>query len=145
MLKIISGLKAFNSKWPCAPPWLTAKLLPITWQHTILSASIWVGFTFPGIIDEPGSLAGMFISPNPDLGPDERKRKSFRILNNEMAREFKELEKLTNESWFAIASNLFIAGLYLFVVILFRCLQKILSKFLGALIPDPTAVPPWAK
>ena len=41
-----------------------------------------------------------------------------------------------------MALNLFLAGLYLPFVILFKFLQNILSKFLGALIPDPTAVPP---
>ena len=50
------------------------------------------------MIDEPGSLAGMFISPKPHLGPDERNLKSLRILNKETARVFIELEKFTNES-----------------------------------------------
>ena len=28
---------------------------------------------------------------------------------------------------------------------MFKCLQKTLSKFLGAFIPEPTAVPPCAR
>ena len=99
----------------------------------------------PGIIDDPGSLAGILISPKPDLGPEDKNLKSLRILTNETANVLSELEKLTNESWLAIASNLFLAGLYLLFVSLFKYLQKILSKFFGAFIPEPTAVPPWAK
>ena len=64
----------------------------------MLSASICVGFTLPGIIDEPGSLAGILISPNPDLGPDDKNLKSFKNFSNETAIKFKELEKFTNES-----------------------------------------------
>ena len=86
-------------------------MFPITWVQIILKASICVGFTLPGIIDEPGSLAGILISPRPDLGPEDKNRKSLRIFNNDTANVFSEFEKLTNESWLAIASNLFFAGL----------------------------------
>jgi hypothetical protein len=37
-------------------------------------------FTFPGIIDEPGSFSGMCISPIPDRGPEANIRISFAIL-----------------------------------------------------------------
>ena len=56
----------------------------------------------PGIIDEPGSLAGILISPNPDLGPEDKNLKSLRIFNNETANVFNEFEKLTSESWLTI-------------------------------------------
>ena len=46
----------------------------------------------------------------PDLGPEDKNRKSLRIFNNDTANVFSEFEKLTNESWLAIASNLFFAG-----------------------------------
>ena len=39
-------------------------------------------------------------------------------------------------------SNLFGEGEYLFLIILDKFLQNNLSKFLGELMPDPTAVPP---
>ncbi len=32
--------------------------LPMTWQHTMVRASHWVGLTLPGMIDDPGSLLG---------------------------------------------------------------------------------------
>jgi len=64
----------------------------------MLKASIWVGFTFPGIIDDPGSLAGKISSPKPDLGPDAKNRISFIIFNNEIDKVFKEFEKLISGS-----------------------------------------------
>ena len=42
-------------------------------------ASTWVGLTFPGIMEDPGSFSGRFNSPRPDRGPDAKKRKSFAI------------------------------------------------------------------
>ena len=62
--------------------------LPITCVHTIVNASHCVGFTFPGIIDDPGSFAGSIISPIPDLGPEPSQRISFAILNKELAITF---------------------------------------------------------
>ena len=51
----------------------------------MVSASHCVGFTFPGIIDEPGSLDGIIISPIPLLGPEANKRISFAILLSDIA------------------------------------------------------------
>ncbi len=31
----------------------------------MVRASTWVGLTFPGMMEDPGSLAGMVISPMP--------------------------------------------------------------------------------
>jgi hypothetical protein len=59
----------------------------------MLKASICVGLTFPGIIDDPGSLAGKINSPNPDLGPDAKNLISFMIFNNDIDKVFKEFEK----------------------------------------------------
>ena len=57
-----------------------------------------MGFTFPGIIEDPGSLAGKINSPKPDLGPDAKYRISFIIFNNDIDKVFKEFEKFTSES-----------------------------------------------
>lgn len=35
-----------------------SRYLARTWQHTMVSASHWVGFTLPGMMLEPGSFAG---------------------------------------------------------------------------------------
>jgi hypothetical protein len=42
----------------------------MTWQHTIVIASHCVGLTFPGMMEEPGSLAGKASSPKPQRGPE---------------------------------------------------------------------------
>jgi hypothetical protein len=65
----ISGLKTFSSKLPDAPPTVIATSLPNTWQHTIVSASHWVGLTLPGMIELPGSFSGITSSPSPERGP----------------------------------------------------------------------------
>lgn len=79
-LEAIKGLNTFNSKWPLAPPIVTATLLPITCAHNMVMASHWVGFTFPGIILDPGSFSGRMSSPSPLLGPLPKKRISFAIF-----------------------------------------------------------------
>ena len=79
-LAAINGLKTFSSKCPVAPPMVTATSLPITCAQTMVKASGCVGFTFPGIIDEPGSLSGIIISPMPHLGPELNMRTSLPIF-----------------------------------------------------------------
>src|SRR5579863_1230152 len=48
-------------------------------------ASHCVGFTFPGMIEDPGSFSGMDISPNPQRGPEASQRMSFEIFISEAA------------------------------------------------------------
>ena len=55
----------------------------------MVKASHCVGFTFPGMIELPGSLAGIIISPIPDLGPDAIIRISLAILFKDTAICFK--------------------------------------------------------
>ena len=40
----------------------TAVSLPMTCTATMVSASHWVGFTLPGMMEEPGSFSGINIS-----------------------------------------------------------------------------------
>ena len=74
-------------------------------------ASHYVGFTLPGIIDEPGSFSGNNNSPSPDLGPDPKNLISLAIFINETANVFNAPLKNTNASLEAKDSNLFAAGL----------------------------------
>ena len=60
-----------------------------------MTASDCVGLTFPGIIDEPGSLDGNINSPYPALGPEPKKRMSFAIFIKQTAAVFKVPEKFT--------------------------------------------------
>ena len=46
----------------------------------MVMASHWVGFTFPGIMELPGSFSGKESSPRPHLGPEPRNRMSLAIL-----------------------------------------------------------------
>ena len=145
MLWAISGLKTFNSKCPCEPAIVIPLWLPITFTQTIVTASDWVGLTFPGIIDEPGSFAGKIISPYPALGPDPRNLISFAIFIRLTAAVFNVPEKFTISSWAAKAANLFLVGLKGNLVIFLISFITFLSKPFLLFIPVPTAVPPWAK
>lgn len=69
----MTGLKTFNSKWPLEPPTVMATWLPKTWAQTIVIASDCVGFTLPGMIEEPGSFSGSESSPRPHLQQREKK------------------------------------------------------------------------
>ena len=65
-----------------------ATSFPTTCAQTIVTASDWVGFTFPGMMELPGSLAGMIISPIPDRGPEAMSRMSLAILFRDTANCF---------------------------------------------------------
>lgn len=81
-------------------------LLPMTCAATIVKASHWVGFTFPGMMLDPGSFSGKLSSPSPQRGPEPRKRMSFAIFMNETARTLSAPEASTIASCAASASNL---------------------------------------
>ena len=59
---------------------LIATSLPNTCAASIVTASLCVGLTLPGMIDEPGSFSGMLISPMPLRGPLASQRTSLAIL-----------------------------------------------------------------
>ncbi len=69
-------------------------------------ASLWVGFTFPGIILEPGSFSGIYNSPKPQRGPLANQRISLAILFRLVASVFKAPDANTAASRPARASNL---------------------------------------
>ena len=119
--------------------------MPITLAQTIVTASHWVGLTFPGIIDEPGSFSGSINSPYPARGPEPKNLTSFDIFINATAQVFSVPEKFTIESWAASSANLLEAGLKGILVYLAISLTIFLSKPFLELIPVPTAVPPCAK
>ena len=76
----ITGVKTLSWKLPCVPAKPTVASLPNTRVTTIVIASDWVGFTLPGMIDEPGSFSGMRSSPMPVRGPDASQRTSLAIF-----------------------------------------------------------------
>ena len=104
-----------------------------------------MGFTLPGIIDDPGSFSGNYNSPNPLLGPLPKNLISFAILCKELANVDKLPWNSVKASFVAKASNLFSAGTN-FVPVKFEIsLQNCWSNSLNEFKPVPTAVPPWAK
>jgi hypothetical protein len=71
------------------PPTLMATSFPKTCAAIMVKASHCVGFTFPGMIEEPGSLSGIKISPMPLRGHEDNMRISFAIYIKLTATVFK--------------------------------------------------------
>src|ERR1700733_5601638 len=88
----MTGLKTFSSKLPCEPANPIAAVAPCTWTQTMVMASHWVGFTLPGMIEEPGSFSGIDNSPRPQRGPEASQRISFEIFIN-------EADKVSSAPW----------------------------------------------
>ena len=82
-------MNTFNSKLPWEAAMPTAVSLAMTWTATMVTDSHWVGLTFPGIIELPGSFSGMKISPRPHRGPLDSQRMSFAIFIISAASPFK--------------------------------------------------------
>ena len=85
----IIGIITFSSKFPFAPAQLMVTSLPMTCAHTIMSDSLMTGFTFPGMIELPGCVAGNRISPMPHRGPLPSQRMSLAILKRVTAIVFR--------------------------------------------------------
>ena len=100
------GRNTFSSKLPEAPPKLMATSLPNTCAASMVTASLWVGLTLPGMMDEPGSFSGMLSSPMPLHGPLASQRTSLAIFIRLAARVFKAPWACTSASTDARASNL---------------------------------------
>ena len=79
-LLMMIGRIALSSKLPWAAGDGDGESSPITWMQTMTIASYWVGLTLPGMIDEPGSLAGSMSSCIPERGPEASQRMSLAIF-----------------------------------------------------------------
>src|SRR6185369_459574 len=95
----------FSSKFPAAQPQVMAASCPITWAHIISKLSAITGFTFPGIILDPGCNSGSRISPSPPRGPEPSQRMSFAIFVNETAQVLSAPLKNETASFAACASK----------------------------------------
>ena len=60
----------------------------MTCTATIVNISHCVGFTFPGIIEDPGSFSGIEISARPARGPEASHLISFAIFIKSVASAF---------------------------------------------------------
>src|SRR5205809_598355 len=118
--------------------------LPMTVTPTCMTASGMTGFTFPGIIDEPGWTGGRFSSLRPVWGPEPSHRRSFAILIVDTATARIAPLASTRASWDAWASKWFSAtrNFVSVAALIFSTTRPGNSGC--ALIPVPTAVPPIA-
>ncbi len=78
-------------------------------MHTMTIASHCVGFTFPGMIELPGSLAGSRSSASPARGPEASQRMSLATFISTTASARSPEEALTIASRPASAANLLAA------------------------------------
>ena len=104
-----------------------------------------MGFTFPGIIELPGSFSGIVISPSPHLGPLASHLISLDIFSRSQASALMAPWENTSSSFELKAWNLFSALANSSPVISSTALAASIPKSLGALSPVPTAVAPSAK
>ncbi len=139
-----TGLKTFSSKLPCEPAIVMATSLPKTCVQTMVSASDWVGFTLPGMMDEPGSFSGSSSSPRPERGPEPSQRRSFAIFIRSVARVLSVPCACTIAPCEASAANLLGAEVNGWPVSSAIAAAARSPKSAGAFSPVPTAVPPIA-
>ena len=92
MLYMIAGVITLSSNCPACTAKDTAASLPTTWKATMSRHSAITGFTFPGMMDEPGCTGGSTISFNPVVGPEASNRKSFAMRMSSNANSLSPLE-----------------------------------------------------
>ncbi len=127
---------------PAAPAVATVASLPTTWAATIRTASGTTGFTFPGMIDEPGWRSGRLISASPVRGPDAIHRRSLAILVRETAIVRSWPDVSTSPSRAPCASKWSRASVSGSPVSRATSAMTAAEKPGGVLMPGPTAVPP---
>jgi hypothetical protein len=93
-LKAIMGSIALSWSWPASAANETVTSLPITAKATWLTTSGMMGLTLPGMMVDPGAMAGRWISLKPQRGPDESSRRSLHTFDNLTATRFR-----TPDSW----------------------------------------------
>ena len=111
----------------------------------MVTASHCVGLTLPGMMELPGSLAGMRISPKPQRGPDASQRTSLAIFIMLAASVRTAPCANATASLPESAANLLGAETNGMPVRRATSAATDVSKPAGALRPVPTAVPPSAR
>ena len=103
------------------------------------------GLTLPGMIEEPGCVAGSASSYSPQRGPDPSQRMSLAIFDNEIAIVLSSPEASTTQSRVAWASKWLRASAKLTPVASVSFAATSRPKPAWVLMPVPTAVPPMGK
>ena len=75
-----AGIMTLRSRLPFAPHQVTVASLPMTRAQTCMRLSHMTGLTLPGMMELPGWVAGMAISPMAHWGPELSQRMSLAIL-----------------------------------------------------------------
>ena len=109
--------------------------------QTMVRASLWVGLTLPGMIEEPGSFSGMVISPIPLRGPLASQRTSLAIFIAATANPRRAALTATRASCADRAAKRFVACRNSKCVSSERCCATSEPKSRCVLRPVPTAVP----
>ena len=107
-------------------------------------ASHWVGFTLPGMIEDPGSFSGRISSPSPARDREPSQRMSLAILASGTASPRSPAEAAATASEPASAANLLGAVTNGYPVAAAISAATSAPNPGGALSPVPTAVPPTA-
>ena len=114
-------------------------------MQTMTMASHWVGLTLPGMIEEPGSLAGRISSPIPQRGPEASQRMSLAIFISGTASARSPAAGADHGVEAALGGELVRRGDERMAGHLRRSRPRPAApKPGGALSPVPTAVPPAA-
>ena len=93
----ITGSMTFNSSWPASAARVTVRSFPMTLNAIWFTTSGITGLTFPGMMEDPGCMAGRLISLIPVRGPEESSRRSLQILESFTARRFSADEYITKD------------------------------------------------
>ncbi|OQA26267.1 MAG: hypothetical protein BWY59_01443 [Verrucomicrobia bacterium ADurb.Bin345] len=138
----MSGIWVFNSNCPMLHASAITCSLPITCRQAMFAASQMLGFTLPGMMDEPGSTAGSTISANPVFGPDASSRRSLQILCTSIAASFSApaISAMSVRNW--VISIPFSAPSYVVEVSSPSSRTMTGRKSFFVLSPVPIALPP---
>ncbi|MNP29950.1 hypothetical protein D3C76_1230000 [compost metagenome] len=98
----------------------------------------------PGMMEEPGCRPSSSISPRPANGPEFIQRRSLAIFINDTAVAFNWPDTATAVSCEPIRANRCLPGVNGTLLNWLNCALKCAANSGWALMPVPTAVPPWA-
>jgi hypothetical protein len=99
------GSMTFSWSCPASDAMVMVRSLPMTWNATWFTTSGITGLTLPGMMDEPGCMAGRLISLIPHRGPDDSRRRSLHILESFTAMRLRTPEKATKAPVSGVAST----------------------------------------
>ncbi len=95
---------------PASAASVIVRSLPMTWKATWFTTSGMTGFTFPGMMLEPGCIGGRLISARPQRGPEERSLRSLHIFESFTATRLRTPENMTKAPVSGVASTRFSAS-----------------------------------